>query len=282
MSHHVDIHAPGRPAERRALEADAVWVVDNGRGALRPRGETRGLSPQVELVPGEQGVHVKGRSGAAVRVRVHGSELPEALIPWGDEVFFDDVRLAFVRGADGKKGRPLILLLALLVAAGAVLATTRARTSSAGSGSDVPPPALHTTGAVCSVTGAISAEAKAIEVERAAMAKRGRYVFDASDGVAALPLFDEAAACFRDAGRIEDARRAGAELDEWQKKLDADYASLQLELRAALSENRVSSALRAARDLEDLLSTQHDHPYSEWLRGVRRDLQQRAPKAAKR
>jgi hypothetical protein len=282
MSHSVDIHAPGQPAERRSLEADAVWVLDAGRGLLRARGETRGLPPEAELVPSEQGVLVKARAGAAVRVRVHGSEVQEALISWGDEVFLDDVRLSFVSKADRSKGRPLLLLLGLLVATGAVLSTTRATTSSSPSKPEVPPPALHASGSTCSVTGARSAEARAFDAERAALAKRERYVFDLSDGVAALPLLDEAAACFRESGRIEDARRTSTALDEWRRKLDTDYASLQLELRAALADHRVKPALRAARDLEDLLAARADHPYVEWLRGTRRDLERRDARPAKR
>jgi hypothetical protein len=282
VSHWVDIHVPGLPPERRVLEADQVWVVERGRGALRARSEITGVPPDVALVPGEHGVLVKRRPDAAVRMRVHGSEVPEALVPWGDEVFLDDVRLSFLCRKDGSKARPLVLLLALLVASGAVLAAKRARPSESARGTEAIPPPLFVSGAGCSVDGTKSAEARAIDAERTAVAKRERYVFDASDGVAALRLLDEAAGCFREAGRIEDARRATAELEEWQRKLDADYASLRLEVRAALSEKRTQRALRAARDLEDLLSTQPDHPYAEWLRSVRRDLERNGNKPKKR
>lgn len=281
MGHSVDVHAPGLPAERRSLQGDAVWVIDSGRGTLRERGRTLGASLEVELVPGEQGVLVRARPGAAVRVRVHGSEVAEALIPWGDEVFFDDVRLAFLTSSGGAKGRPLVLLSALVVAAAALFATSRAKSIASDPARDPVPPPLHAAGAACSVTGATSAQGRAFDAERAAVAKRERYAFDASDGVAALSLFDEALACFHDAGRIEDARRAGAALEAWRVRLDADYASLVLELRAALAEKRTRDALRAARDLEGLLSAQREHPYAVWLAGVRNDLERSAAKSPK-
>lgn len=282
MSHSVDIHVPGASAERRPLDGDAVWVLEQGRGVLCGRGETRGSRPEVELVPGEHGVLVKARAGAAVRIRVHGSELSEAIIPWGDEVFLDDARLAFVTAPSGGRGRPLLLLLALLGAVGVVVATSRGRLGASVAGNDPVPPPLPAAAATCSATGGMTVEARAFDAERSAAAKRARYAFDVSDGVAALPLYDEAAACFREAGRIEDARRATAEADAWRTRLDADYASLVLELRAARAEKRVRDALRAARDLEALLASQPEHPYTEWLRGVRRELEQQRPKSVKK
>lgn len=282
MLHSVDIHVPGQPAERQPLEGDAVWVVEQGRGALRRRGETHGRRPEIELSPGEHGVLVKARTGASVRISVHGSVLTEAVIPWGDEVFLDDARLAFVSAPSGTAGRPLVLLLALLGAAAVLFATTRARPGGSATGKDPAPPPLHSAAATCSVTGGRALEAEAFERERAASAKRARYAFDATDGVAALPLYDEAVACFRGAGRVEDARRAAAELDAWRAKLDTDYASLTLSLRAARAEGRLRDALRAARDLEALLSLQHEHPYAEWLRRVRRELEAKVEKRGKK
>jgi hypothetical protein len=146
--------------------------------------------------------------------------------------------------------------------------------ASGGQSREVMAPPLYESETRCSASGA-AAEARTVEAERLATAKRKRYPFDGHDGLASLPLFQEASACFRNAGRIQDAQRASGEFTSFERKLSEDYAALQLQLRTARSARQYSEALHVTRDLEALISGRPNDAYSEWLADVHRELERK-------
>ncbi len=278
MTHWVDVHRPGAAAERFALEGTLVFIVEDGEGRLVPRDDASGR-PGIELVPGSAGVKIAVRRGFPGRARAHGAEVQQTLLAWGDDLFVDDVRLAFLQRAKG--GSRVFVLVATVLAGATVVLGALREPSARGRANDPKPPPLAAAEKSCTASGE-AAEARAREAERRADAKRARYPFDPSDGVETLPLLEEAASCFRAAGRIEDARRSRAALDTWRERLDGDYASLRLALRGALAENRSNAALEAVRDLESLLSGRRDDPYFEWLESKRRELERTLARSSKR
>jgi len=199
----------------------------------------------------------------------------QALVPWGEDLFLDDVRVSVLEANESDRRK--LVSLAVAVAVAAVVAVTFGGSDEARGGApanEVPAPSLDAAEVGCPTSGS-AAEARAVEAERLAMAKRERYGFDARDGVLSLPLFQEAAACFRDAGRLQDAQRVSLSLAAFAQKLGEDYAALRLQLRTARSEKQYAEALRVTRELEALVAARPIDAYSQWLANLHRELEQK-------
>jgi hypothetical protein len=118
-------------------------------------------------------------------------------------------------------------------------------------------------------------QAFALATERTALAesRRERRPFSARDGVAAVPLFEEAAACFRVAGNQEAAQRSIVAASRLRDEIDLDYRTHQVRLEHAINVNDGFSALREMEVLLALTETKTG-PYVTWL-----SIQQRALRA---
>ena len=160
-------------------------------------------------------------------------------------------------------------MLAARVLTGAFAAVSSARAEA---------PALVETLVTCSASDPTTTVHRALEAERAARAKAQRFLFDFSDGVEALRLYQEAAACFDRAGRTAEATRAQSDLANWQARVNDEYSALRLRLRVALDHDRFADALHATKELQALLSDRVESPYLEWLARVRRELETKASK----
>jgi hypothetical protein len=278
VAHHVEVHAPGKAPAKFELSDAYHWIGAGAHGQLRPSGDSSELQPEIEFFPQADGVQVIASPKTRVRVSFEGVEIKQALVRWGEEIFLDETRLAFY---EVKSSGPRTALL-IAFAATAVALAMMTFWSGDGEASDsrlpeVPAPPLYEGQVTCSMTAA-NAEARAVEAERLATAKRERYAFDSRDGVSALPLFQEAVACLRDAGRIQDAQRVNADFVSFRQKLDEDYAALGLELRTARSAKRYAEALRATRELEAFVAARPSDAYSEWLLSLHREFEQKLAK----
>ena len=281
MKRSVEIHAAGKVAVRRAFEEVLCCVTRQDGVDVVDKDVATGVPVLFEITPREDGVFVEMRPGKSSTVRYEGREVTSVLVPWGEEVFVNGVRLAFVLDASSaERARGLVLVLGVAAAVGALffgLGQFGSRSRSA----EVEPPELGANQPSCAEPDARSAEERARASESAGLAKRERYPFDPAEGPEALTLLREAAACFRSAGRIQDAARAEDAAREWGGRLQDEYAALRARLTLALDRKRSAEALGAAKELELLLGRIGDHPYRDWLAARRKELEKKPASARK-
>jgi hypothetical protein len=268
---YLEIHENHRPPRRHELERDLFWIGSARNGTLAERDAAKSGAQAAELLPDERGVRIQLLPRAPFRLTAAGVVGTSANVAWGDEVFFDDVRLTFVEDA-GRGRRGLVAAVALAAVALAVVLLVPGGPQSSALTEPVAAPRFEPGRAACSAAGA-GVEARAFEADRLGRAKRERYAFAGKDGVEALPLLREAVACFRDAGRIQDAQRVQAALADLCERLNVDVLSLGLTLSAALERERFAEALRTVRKLQALVGTGRTGAYAEWLDRTRRDLE---------
>ena len=115
----------------------------------------------------------------------------------------------------------------------------------------------------------------AAQTERSALAKEERSAFSVADGAQALGLLSESEACYRLAGNTVDAERLKAELVRWTGQTNEDYAAVRLRLRIAIEHQRWGEAMDAVQHLQALLVDHGKQPYTEWLSGLRHELERK-------
>ncbi|MCC6555567.1 MAG: hypothetical protein IT372_21610 [Polyangiaceae bacterium] len=101
--------------------------------------------------------------------------------------------------------------------------------------------------------------------------KRERSPFDVRDGVAAVPLFLQASACFQVGGDTARAGEMSAAADKLKKQLEEDYLAHRMRLEHALDVKDLKTAYKEIRVLLDMLQGKSD-PYVVWLSNLERRL----------
>jgi hypothetical protein len=104
-----------------------------------------------------------------------------------------------------------------------------------------------------------------------ALAKRERAPFHPEDGVAAVPLYEVAAACFRTAGSVEDADDAAAAARDLQHRLREDFREHRVRLQRALVQEEWPRAEHEAAVVSTFLANAPGE-YADWLANLRRKL----------
>lgn len=101
--------------------------------------------------------------------------------------------------------------------------------------------------------------------------KRERRPFHVQDGVAAVPIFEVAAACFKVAGAAEDAKDAADAASQLRSQVNEDYRTHRVRLEHALS---VSDWKTAQHEVRVLLAFTDGKPgdYVTWLSNLDRRL----------
>ena len=138
-----------------------------------------------------------------------------------------------------------------------------------------PPPVPRLWGAPvegCPQTSRDEAEALAAERLRLAVAKHERSPFHPEDGVAAVPLYESAVACFRTAARKADAEDALAVAEQLKRDTDDQFRAHRLRLQRALA---IENWRWAERETDVLLSflSGMGSEYGNWLSNLRRKIQ---------
>lgn len=105
-----------------------------------------------------------------------------------------------------------------------------------------------------------------------AEANRERAPYAVEDGVTAVTAFETAAACYRVAGRNEEANLAEEAAHAMRVLVERDYASRRLRLELALEHEDALRAMREVRVLRKLTSGAKS-PYADWLAMVDRRLE---------
>jgi len=105
----------------------------------------------------------------------------------------------------------------------------------------------------------------------AAEGKRERSPFHVQDGVAAVPLFQTAAACFTKAEQVEAAKAMQEAAQKLQKSLEEDYRAHQMRLEHAISVRDLNTAQKEVKALLAMLEGQNG-PYVVWLSNLDRRI----------
>ena len=116
--------------------------------------------------------------------------------------------------------------------------------------------------------------ALARERQASADSKRERRPFYVQDGVLAVPLYEQAAACFQAAGDPGAAAEATAASQALRKDIDLDYRTHRLRLEHFLGVADFPTARREVRTLLQFTEGKHDD-YVTWLANLERKLKRK-------
>lgn len=109
--------------------------------------------------------------------------------------------------------------------------------------------------------------------------KRERSPFHVQDGVAAVPLFQLAGACFRAGGDAAAGRDMDAAAERLKKGLEEDYRAHQMRLQHAIEVRDLRTAQREVKVLRAMLEGQTG-PYVVWLSNLERRIAIKLGKAS--
>jgi hypothetical protein len=272
----VEIHTPGSATERHEIVGAEARIGSGASCTIRPNNAAAFQAEHVRLVPSDAGCRVGLMPGAAGTLMHAGAPQSEFVVPWGDEVFLGGVRFTFLLEA-GQSGRPRPALLAVAAVVLTLTAVVFARSSDTEdvSSRELEPPALLQHSAECPESDLTRVDAVAAQTERSALAKEERSAFMVADGAQALALLSESEACYRVAGKVEDSERIRAELLRWTARMNEEYAAARLLLRLALEHQRWGEALETVEHVQALLVDHAKEPYTEWLTGLRNELERK-------
>jgi hypothetical protein len=113
--------------------------------------------------------------------------------------------------------------------------------------------------------------AVARDKESIADARRERRPFHAQDGVAAVPLYETAAACFRQGGDAASAAESANEAATLRKEMYDDYKTHRVRLEHALSIQDLVTSRKEVRTLLAFLEGRQGD-YVTWLSNLDRKL----------
>ncbi|AKT36520.1 FHA domain-containing protein [Chondromyces crocatus] len=139
---------------------------------------------------------------------------------------------------------------------------------------DKTPPLWEEAGSACPQTEKDQALGMAQNRRIVAQGKRERSPFDVRDGVAAVSLFQQAAACYRTSGEAGAAAEMQTAADKLRKQLDEDYRAHQMRLVHSLDVKDLRTAQREVKVLLAMLQGKND-PYVVWLSNMDRRLKLR-------
>jgi hypothetical protein len=130
-------------------------------------------------------------------------------------------------------------------------------------------------GVGCSVSEPTAARSLAQQVERAADIKRERSPFHAGEGVRAVPLYRQAAACWGAAGDGEAASAALASANALAARLRDELRVRQVRLERFLAVRNYDAARSEIHVLKEL-TRERTCPYAQWLVAAEREIRTRA------
>lgn len=232
----------------------------------------------VLLSPRPDGCYVAIARGAPTPVMFNGVPIERSVVPWGAELYIAGVRLtlkdagavnvnASAKSTDSKDGKPSPVILGAAVVGVAVLGYIMLG-GDGGTGVAKPrgePPAMfESLERTCQAPDGDRALAQATEFARQATAKAERMPFRSQDGIEAVGLFANAAACFRLAGDNERAQRAMTSGTQLKERLERELLNHRFRLERAIEQERPSDAVVEVRLMLNLLQ----HRQGEYVTGL--------------
>jgi hypothetical protein len=166
---------------------------------------------------------------------------------------------------------PLSLIALLMIGAGAYFLFFNDEQSAAQTMPREAPELFGPPLEACPQKGATQALALARERQTVADAKRERRPFHVQDGIAAVPVYELAAACYRQAGAQAEAADAASAAAALRREVNDDYRTHRVRLEHSLATKDLESARREVRLL--LLFTEGKQgDYVSWLSNLDRTL----------
>lgn len=201
---------------------------------------------------------------------------PDAVLGIGNIRLFvsflaDSVDGPQLRAKKKDDSNPIIRVLGLVVFAGMayyVLADPEAPIEPAPAG------AIQLFGdsqTTCPQTTSDAALALAQEKVSQAEGKRERLPFDVREGIAAVPLYDTAIACYHAANRADEAKEAQVARDSLKRSMADDFRARRLRLEHMLAVQDYELARKDVVVLQDMTEDKHGD-YVDWLASVRKRL----------
>jgi hypothetical protein len=123
----------------------------------------------------------------------------------------------------------------------------------------------------CPVSDADQTLALALEKKIFAEGKRERRPFKIGDGIAAVPLFETAGACFRAAEYVDQAKEAYDAASSLRKQIESDYRAHQVRLEHALTVEDNTTAQKEIQVLK-AFTEGTSGKYVEWLGNTERKI----------
>ena len=267
--------------ERHPLEGERITVGSDVSATI-----TLVDSPELEpmhllLSPREDGCWVSTAREPQCTTQYSGKPFENGVVPWGSELdcgmlVFRLARAEAKEAKEAKRGRmrlyaPVVLLAALAFGAFIML---RPQEPQGPGRARAEAPTLF--GEQQSTTKCRSAKREAAIRARdalsAADAKLDRYLFDPYDGVVAVSLYREAAACARLSGNKRAARDADNLGAGAAERVGSDYLFHRLRLERAIEAKNYRTALAEVSVVRSMLRD-HEGEYVDWLVRARRILE---------
>lgn len=272
-------HPDGRTDELR-IDSDRAMIGSGAHCEIRLGLDQAGVEHvAIQLTPA--GIFADARSFQPPPT-VNGSPFTRTQIVPGSvlgvgytQIVVSAVEVAGGEGAAQKKEQktsPLTLLMALIVMPLAlyIIFQDQPGDSVGKAPHEIPelwgPPTTQ-----CPQTAREAALAKGLEQFTKAASKQERRPFYIPDGVQAVPLYEEAAACFQVAGDTERARRAGALAAKLRADVAEDFRTHRVRLEHSLSTQRFETAQKEVRVLLAFLQGKEGE-YVEYLSLLERKL----------
>lgn len=278
----VGIRYPDGRTEQLVIDADTVLVGSGAHCEVRLPAEHAAIE-HVALSLMAGGVHAQARSlspyptinGAGF---VQTPVLPDSVIGvggiqlWVAATSLQDRQQQVIR-KKAQKTSPLTYVAAavgLPLAAYLLLAAPATETTQAAQGT---PPALWGDPvSTCPQTSREAALVVALDKFSIGSGKRERRPFQVEDGVAAVPLFETAAACFRVAGQQGAGAEAQRDAQDLRAKINEDYRAHQVRLEHALTVQDWATAQREVTVLRAFTQGKQG-AYVVWLSNLDRRLE---------
>ncbi len=268
--YYIDIVSPDGMTKREEL-VERLVIGSGPSAAIR----CAGLDPEhVLVIPrGRKGCWVAIASTARTPILVNDQPWLSGILPWGQAFRVGPFEFCPSRPVRQTKSSRVWFPYAglLLAVVGLLWIFLDGDQAAGGIENKISAPALFD--AVPGCPKDVEPLTHANFARRAAAARSERYPFDSSDGVKAVFLYREAAACYDTAGLKDAAQASRSESDSLEKQINGDYAALQLDLELALDKADQERGLGAARALMPLVLHVPDTTYAARLRQIERLLQ---------
>lgn len=280
MDAFVEIIRPDGSAERHRIEGERSTIGRSPAAGITLTGFDQLEAEHLMVAPRADGCWVAVAQNAKTPAMVRGAAFSSGLVPWGTEIEVGNLKLKVTDALPATKkaqktSSPVMLLGVVAVG----LAGWLLLSDDSSGLPDIPtsaPPSLFPAQVACPAQGPAALVTAQHDAEDAE-AKSERYVFASQDGVQAVRLYMESAACFAAAGYSQDALRVTADKNALAQRVDGDYRAHRLRLEQALQYARFDDALLETRALRAL--THHLDPedrangYVRYLEILQRRLQ---------
>ena len=245
--------------------------------------EVETLAPEhILFVPrGRDGCWVSVSGSADEPVRHQNNIFQKGVVPWNATLTVANLTLRVFdkRKVVGERSgvHPLIWVAALLIIGWAAFMFIPKSGNEIPSQKAQPPKLFEKSAQTCPAKKDFEKSGQKLEHE--AYARGDRYRYEGADGVRAVSLYAQAAACFKKAGADKRANSVKKARTSLIQNINADYAASRLRLSRALSDEQMLAAKKEVATLISLTKhTQEEgktNAYVGWLHSVSRAIEAR-------